>query len=199
MPCQLCAKPTTSHPPVTIFAILRAASLDSAPVVSSNTFVRPGTNEPSTSARSMTGRDSIPEYRWSSRPMRSRTTSTISGCEWPRIALICPLVKSSTRRPDASSTNEPLARSAMNGTQVAPYRTRWRSARARASVSVIAIIIACRLRERSNSRVRRGRCHRRDGNGRARRTRHRRWPPIRSTGEPMRPQHRTRPARRRRL
>ena len=79
---------------------------------------------PSVSARSITGRDSIPEKRWSSRPIISVTTSTISGCECPRIALIWPLVKSSTRRPAASSTNAPAARSATNGENVAPYRTR---------------------------------------------------------------------------
>ena len=61
MPCQLWAKPTTSQPPVTALAIFSAASLDSAPVVSSSTLVSPGASEPSTSARSMTGRDSMPE------------------------------------------------------------------------------------------------------------------------------------------
>ena len=61
MPCQLWAKPTTSHPSVAIFARRSAASFDSAPVVRSSTFVSPGTSPPSTSARSITGRDSIPE------------------------------------------------------------------------------------------------------------------------------------------
>ena len=63
MPCQLWANPTTSHPPVTILASFRAASLDSAPVVSSSTFDSPGASPPSASARSITGRDSIPEKR----------------------------------------------------------------------------------------------------------------------------------------
>ena len=71
MPCQLWAKPTTSQPPVAIFASRSAASLDSAPVVSSSTFVSPGASPPSASARSITGRDSIPEKRWSSRPIIS--------------------------------------------------------------------------------------------------------------------------------
>ena len=50
----------------------------------------------------------------------SVTTATISGWECPRIELICPLVKSSTWRPAASSTNAPAARSATNGDHVAP-------------------------------------------------------------------------------
>ena len=53
----------TSHPPVTILASFKAASLDSAPVVRSNTFDSPGASEASASARSITGRDSIPEKR----------------------------------------------------------------------------------------------------------------------------------------
>ena len=88
MPCQLWANPTTSQPPVTTLASRRAASLDSAPVVSSSTLVSPGASVPSASARSITGRDSIPENRWSSRPIISVTTSTISGWECPRMALI---------------------------------------------------------------------------------------------------------------
>jgi hypothetical protein len=36
------------------------------------------------------------------------------------MALICPLVKSSTRRPEASSTKAPCARSAIIGEKVAP-------------------------------------------------------------------------------
>ena len=43
------------------------------------------------------------------------TTSTITGWAWPRMALICPLVKSSTARPEASYTYDPAARSATNG------------------------------------------------------------------------------------
>ena len=85
MPCQLWANPTTSQPPVAIFASRNAASLDSAPVVNSSTLFRPGANPASASARSMTGRDSIPEKRWSSRPIISVTTATISGWECPRI------------------------------------------------------------------------------------------------------------------
>ena len=72
MPCQLWANPTTSHPPVTILASRSAASLDSAPVVSSSTFDSPGASPASASARSITGRDSIPEKRWSRRPIISR-------------------------------------------------------------------------------------------------------------------------------
>ena len=45
----------------------------------------------------MTGRDSIPEKRWSSRPTISVTTSTIAGWACPRTALIWPLVKSRIR------------------------------------------------------------------------------------------------------
>jgi hypothetical protein len=54
------------------------------------------------------------------------------------MALICPLVKSRTARPEASYTNAPAARSATNGrNSPAPlYRTRWRAARARSARSV---------------------------------------------------------------
>ena len=50
----------------------------------------------------MTGRESIPENRWSNRSTMVDTTSTITGWACPRIALICPLVKSRTARPEAS-------------------------------------------------------------------------------------------------
>ena len=102
MPCQDWAKPTTSQPPVTSLAILIAASFASPPVDSSMTRGRAGTSAASASARSTTGADSIEENRWSSRPAASRTVATISGWQWPRIALIWPEVKSSTRRPSAS-------------------------------------------------------------------------------------------------
>jgi hypothetical protein len=54
------------------------------------------------SARPMTGSDSIPLNRWSRVTIDRCTVSTMAGCEWPRIALICPEVKSSTRQPRAS-------------------------------------------------------------------------------------------------
>ena len=54
------------------------------------------------SAKPMTGSDSMPLNKWSSVAIERRTVSTMAGCEWPRIALICPDVKSSTRRPRAS-------------------------------------------------------------------------------------------------
>jgi len=51
------------------------------------------------------------------------------------LALICPLVKSRTARPEESYTYEPAARSATKGkNSPAPlYRIRWRAARARSA------------------------------------------------------------------
>ncbi len=46
-----------------------------------------------------TGRLSMPLKRWSRVPTCSRTVATISGWECPRIALICPEVKSSSSPP----------------------------------------------------------------------------------------------------
>ena len=63
MPCHDCANPTTSHPPVTSFASLIAASLASPPVDSSMTFGSSGTSPAKASARSTTGRLSIEENR----------------------------------------------------------------------------------------------------------------------------------------
>src|SRR5262249_26221876 len=63
IPCQDCAKPTTSQRPVTSFAILIAASFASPPVESSITFGRPGTSRASASASSTTGGLSIEEKR----------------------------------------------------------------------------------------------------------------------------------------
>ncbi len=105
MPCQDWLKLTTSYPPVASLAIFSAASLASAPVVSSRVLARgAGVSSSSLRARSTTGRLSIPLNRWSSVPIDSRTVATTSGCEWPRMALICPDVKSRMARPSVSYT-----------------------------------------------------------------------------------------------
>ena len=135
MPCQDCAKPTTSHPPVTSLAILIAASFASPPVDSSITLGSAGTSRASASARSTTGGLSIDENRWSSRPAASRTVATISGWQCPRIALIWPEVKSSTRRPAASNTKLPSARTGANGTKVPPKCNMCRRARVQNAAS----------------------------------------------------------------
>ena len=70
MPCQDCAKPTTSHFPVTSLASRIAASFASPPVDSSITRGRSGTSPASASASATTGSHSIEENRWSSRPHR---------------------------------------------------------------------------------------------------------------------------------
>jgi hypothetical protein len=81
MPCHDRANDTISWRPVTSFAIRTAASLDSAPVVSSSTLASGSGNESAMRRhRSTTGRESIPLNRWSSRPICSRTVATISGC-----------------------------------------------------------------------------------------------------------------------
>ncbi len=125
MPCHDPASETTSCRPVTSFAIRIAASFDSAPVVSRSTFSSGSGSVPaSRRARSTTGRDSIPENRWSSVPTWRRTVSTIAGWLCPRIALICPDVKSRTRRPSAVVTKLPAALSTISGVNGPPYRTR---------------------------------------------------------------------------
>ncbi len=91
MPCQLWAKPTTSHPPVDHLGqpqrrLVGLGARSSAAAPSS----APAPAPPSASARSITGRDSIPEKRWSRRPIISVTTATISGWEWPRIGAHLP-------------------------------------------------------------------------------------------------------------
>jgi hypothetical protein len=102
IPCQDRANDTTSCRPVTSLAMRTAASLDSAPVVSSSVLDSGGGSDPASRRHSSTtGRDSIPLNRWSSVPICSRTVATIRGCAWPRIALICPEVKSRIRRPSS--------------------------------------------------------------------------------------------------
>jgi len=102
MPCHDRLKETTSKRPVTSFAIRIAASLASAPVVSSRTFSS-GSGSDSASRRDSvtTGRDSMPLNRWSRSATARCTVATISGWEWPRMALICPEVKSRILRPSA--------------------------------------------------------------------------------------------------
>ncbi len=103
MPCQDWAKPTTSQPPVTSLAMRSAASLDSAPVLSSRQRSSPGgVASARRVASSTTGRDSMPLNRWSSVWIDSVTTAAISGWEWPSSALIWPEVKSRMPRPSAS-------------------------------------------------------------------------------------------------
>lgn len=58
----------------------------------------------SRSARSATGSEMNDDSRWSSLPIWLEMTSTISGCEWPRIDDICPEVKSRIFRPDSEYT-----------------------------------------------------------------------------------------------
>ena len=95
MPCQDRANETISCLPVTSLAIRMAASFDSAPVVSSSAFSSgSGSVSARRRARSTTGRLSMPLNRWSSLAACRVTVATISGCEWPRIALIWPEVKS---------------------------------------------------------------------------------------------------------
>ncbi len=138
MPCHELEKATTSCPPVTSFASRRAASLDSAPVVSSSTFSSgSGSEAASRSASSSTGRLSMPLNRWSSRPTWSRTVATTSGWEWPRIALICPEVKSSRRRPDSVVTQLPSAEAITSGVKLPEPRYRMRS-RSRSTTSSLA-------------------------------------------------------------
>ncbi len=72
------------------------------------------------SARPMTGSDSMPLNRWSRVAIDRWTVSTMAGCEWPRIALICPEVKSSTRRPRASLMNDPFALAATKSENFPP-------------------------------------------------------------------------------
>ncbi|MGX1122831.1 hypothetical protein RKD37_008194 [Streptomyces ambofaciens] len=89
MPCQDRAKETTSWRPVTSFAIRTAASLASAPVVSSSAFSSGSGSVPaSRRASSTTGRLSMPLCRWSRCATCSRTVETIAGWECPRMALI---------------------------------------------------------------------------------------------------------------
>ncbi len=73
----------------------------------------------------------MPLNRWSSVAIERRTVSTMAGWEWPRIALIWPEVKSSTRRPRASWMNDPLAEAATKSENFPPYRISAWSARAR--------------------------------------------------------------------
>ena len=102
---------------MTSLAIRSAASLDSAPVLSSSVFSS-GAGRLSASRRdsSTTGRLSIALNRWSSVPAASRSVDTIAGCECPRIALIWPEVKSSRRRPSDVCSQLPSARSTTTGT-----------------------------------------------------------------------------------
>ncbi|GED11837.1 hypothetical protein CCE02nite_38360 [Cellulosimicrobium cellulans] len=102
-------------------AIRIAASFDSAPVVRSRTFSSGSGSVPAIRrARSTTGRESIPEKRWSSVPIWLRTVSTIAGWLCPRIALIWPDVKSRTRRPSAVVTKLPDALSTISGVNGPP-------------------------------------------------------------------------------
>ena len=110
MPCQDRANETISCLPVTSFAIRMAASFDSAPVVSNSAFSSGSGSVPARRrARSTTGRLSMPLNRWSSLAACRVTVATISGCEWPRIALIWPEVKSRIWRPSSVNRKLPAA------------------------------------------------------------------------------------------
>ena len=80
-----------------------AASFDSAPVVSSRTLLSGAGNvAASVLASSTSGTLSIPLYRWSRVATAVDTVDTMSGCECPRMELICPEVKSRIAVPSSS-------------------------------------------------------------------------------------------------
>ena len=86
-------------------------------MVRSSTFSNgSGSDSASRRDRSTTGRESIPLKRWSSVPAISRTVAVIAGCEWPRIELIWPEVKSRSSRPSLVCSTLPAARSTIVGT-----------------------------------------------------------------------------------
>ena len=74
----------------------------------------------SASARSSTGGESIHELRWMTSSSACLTASATRGWLWPIVAQIWPAVKSSTRRPDAVSRYEPLARTIGSGQKSPP-------------------------------------------------------------------------------
>ena len=86
-----------------ILAILIAASLDSAPVVTRSILLRlSGSESASLVASVTTGRDTMPLNRWANDEIESVTVFTMSGWECPRTALICPDVKSRIALPSLS-------------------------------------------------------------------------------------------------
>jgi hypothetical protein len=62
----------------------------------------------------------MPLKRWSSDATADETVATMSGCAWPRMALICPEVKSRIRLPSRSKTCTPEARSMILGVKPTP-------------------------------------------------------------------------------
>src|SRR4051812_28397046 len=78
---------------------------------------------------------------WSSRPICSRTVATMSGWAWPRIALICPEVKSSSSRPSSVNTDVPSARSMINGLKSPRPRQRIRCRSGPVVSSAVAVTL----------------------------------------------------------
>ena len=102
-------------------AIRTATSIDSPPVERNIARASEGGSvATSARARSSTGGESIQALRWMTSSSARRIASVTRGWLWPIVAQIWPAVKSSTRRPDAVSRNEPLARTTGSGQNSPP-------------------------------------------------------------------------------
>ena len=100
MPCHEPVKPITSKPPVCSLAMRNAASLDSLPVLTRIALSSPAGSSPARRLQSATtGSESMPLNRCSAPAMARRMAASTSGWLWPRVAHICPEVKSRIARP----------------------------------------------------------------------------------------------------